>query len=145
MSALKRRVGPDVFEIFDDGNLILDGAHNPAAAGVLVETWREEFGEAQATVILGAAGTKDIDGLLDELSKIANRFIFVPIKSQRGMSPDELVAQLNERKPSTTVASLSEALELASPEKTLVAGSLFLVGEALALKGDGCAVRATQQ
>ncbi len=136
---------PGRFEILDDGNLILDGAHNPAAARVLVETWREEFGEERATVVLGAVGTKDVDGLLDELRKIADRFIFVPIKSQRGMSPDELVVQLRERRPATTAASLSAALEQGKSGKILIAGSLFLVGEALALRRGAKSVRDTEQ
>lgn len=136
---------PGRFEILDAGNLILDGAHNPAAARMLVETWREEFGEERATIILGAIGTKDVDGLLDELSKIADRFIFVAIKSQRGMPADELVVQLRERRPATTAASLGDALQRVGSGKTLVAGSLFLVGEALALRKGVASVRDTEQ
>jgi dihydrofolate synthase/folylpolyglutamate synthase len=34
--------------------LILDGAHNPAAAAALVATWREEFGEEKAALIFGS-------------------------------------------------------------------------------------------
>jgi len=136
---------PGRFEELEDGDLILDGAHNPAAARVLVETWREEFGDQRATVILGAVGTKDVDGLLDELAKIADCFIFVPIKSQRGMSPDELAVLLRGRRPATTAASLSAALEQVVAGKTLVAGSLFLVGETLALRKGARAVRDTEQ
>ena len=136
---------PGRFEILDEGGLILDGAHNPAAARVLVATWREQFGEQNATIILGAVGTKDVDGLLEVLSNIAERFIFVPIKSQRGMSADELVVQLRDRRPATTAASLSDALKHDNSGKTLVAGSLFLVGEALALKKGAATIRETEQ
>ena len=140
---------PGRFQRLDDDRLILDGAHNPDAASVLVATWREVFGEAErATVILGAVGTKDIDGLFDELCKIAERFIFVPIKSKRGLSADELVERLDDRKPASTAESLGEALQqdaAVDGEKTLIVGSLFLVGEALALRRDAEPFRETEQ
>ena len=147
--ALAQVSWPGRFQRLDDDQLILDGAHNPDAANVLVETWREVFGEAEkATIVLGAAGTKDIDGLLRELCKIAERFIFVPIKSQRGLSPDELVEQLGGRKPASTADSVVAAMQTSAEvgkAKTLVTGSLFLVGEVLALIRGAEDVRETEQ
>lgn len=149
--ALAQVSWPGRFQRLDDDQLILDGAHNPDAAKVLVATWREVFGNAEkATIILGAVGTKNIDGLLAELCKIAERFIFVPIKSQRGLSPDDLVDRLHDRRPASTAESLDEALQQvaaggAGGEKTLIAGSLFLVGEALAMRSGGGSVRETEQ
>ena len=53
--------------------------------------------------------------------------------------------QLRDRRPATTAASLSDALKHDNSGKTLVAGSLFLVGEALALKKGAATIRETEQ
>lgn len=147
--ALAQVKWPGRFQRLDADRLILDGAHNPNAAKVLVATWREVFGENEkATIILGAVGTKDIDGLLDELCLIAERFVFVPIKSQRGLAPDELVERLGDRKPASSADSVAAAMEEgaeAGNAKMLVAGSLFLVGEVLALRAGAGEVRKTEQ
>jgi dihydrofolate synthase/folylpolyglutamate synthase len=147
--ALAKVSWPGRFQRLDDDQLILDGAHNPGAAKVLVAVWREVFGEAEkAVIILGATGTKDVDGLLDELCKIAARFIFVPIKSQRGLSPDDLMGRLGDRCPAAMAESLSDAMQgsqRSANAKTLVCGSLFLVGEALALRKGASKVRESEQ
>ena len=149
-SAIAEVSWPGRFQRFDRGQLILDGAHNPSAAAVLVETWRETFGSERATVILGAAGNKDIDSVLDELCKIAAVFIFVPIKSQRSLSPVELADALGDRCPSAQTTSLQAALNHATYTaptglRILVTGSLFLVGEALALRKGKSEIRETEQ
>lgn len=138
---------PGRFQRLDNDRLIFDGAHNPAAARALVATWREVFRDARPTIILGAVGTKDVVGLLGELCKIAARFVFVPIRSQRGMSPEQLLIHLRGRRPAKTADSLSGALELTAHDssRVLIAGSLYLVGEALALRAGAGSVRETEQ
>ena len=49
---------PARFQRFDD-RIVIDGAHNPAGARVLVRTWREVFGEEKATLIFGVLADKD--------------------------------------------------------------------------------------
>jgi folylpolyglutamate synthase/dihydropteroate synthase len=41
-----------------DQRTIIDGAHNPAGARILAETWREMFGDQQATVVLAVLQEK---------------------------------------------------------------------------------------
>jgi len=126
---------PGRFQIIED-RFVLDGAHNAEAAEMLCETWRENFPEKKAHLIFGAADSKDVAGIFRELLPILQSVTFVPIKSERRFSTDEMKAALIEAGaadlPTASKGSLAEALEKASTP-TLVAGSLFLVGETLGI------------
>ena len=123
--------------------LVLDGAHNAAAAKRLLQTWREVFGGEKATLILGVLKDKDVAAVCRELLPVASACIVTPVRSQRTSTTRELQATI--RKLASGVdcrvaAGFSHALEMAalSAEKILVTGSLFLVGEALAFfEGSG--------
>ena len=122
---------PGRFQLVAD-RIILDGSHNPHAAAHLVENWRENFGPRQATVIFGALADKDYTAMLKILEPIAREFFFVPIDNPRAAAPQLLAESTTAR--NRIYASVQAALE-ASPDLTLVTGSLFLVGEALELLG----------
>lgn len=118
--------------------LVLDGAHNPAAAMLLAETWREIFGGEQATLVLGVLADKDLRAICAALLPLAARVIAVPVRSPRSCSAEEIGAVFHELAPQVPCnrsAHLADAIRQASgyPERTLVCGSLFLVGEAIAL------------
>jgi dihydrofolate synthase/folylpolyglutamate synthase len=114
--------------------LIVDGAHNPAAAAVLRETWLGEFGNEKARLVFGAVATKDVAGIFRELLPIIESVTFVPVKSERRLSVDEMEADLLEAGggdlPVFSAGTLAAAIE--QDGRVLVAGSLFLVGQALA-------------
>lgn len=117
--------------------LIVDGAHNPAAAAVLRETWIGEYGNQKARLVFGAVATKDVAGIFRELLPIIDSVTFVPVKSERRLSVEEMKTFLSEagggHLPQAEYATLAEAVAAnrARGGKILVAGSLFLVGEAL--------------
>lgn len=115
--------------------IVLDGAHNPAATKCVVETWRECGGPQKATIIFGGLLDKDLQGMIAILSTLAARFLIVPIRSQRAASPAEIGPFVPQHLSATRCASAREALELALrfKEQILVTGSLFLVGETLAI------------
>src|SRR5207237_7985229 len=48
---------PGRFQCWDK-RTVIDGAHNPSAAKVLAETWREIFGDESATMILTILSNK---------------------------------------------------------------------------------------
>ncbi len=127
---------PGRFQRLSD-ELILDGAHNPAAAAVLRRTWVEEFGEEKAHLVFGAVSSKDVTGIFRELLPILASVTLVPVKSERRLSVEEMKAALcsagGDDIPTTVSDNVLAAIETAGSrrEKTLVAGSLFLVGEAL--------------
>lgn len=119
-------------------NLILDGAHNEPAASVLADTWRETFPNEKAALIFGALADKDYASVLRTLAPILASITVVPVFSPRALSVDELSRAAERACPGVSVqtaASLGEALSESGGDGTrrLVAGSLYLVGEALAL------------
>jgi dihydrofolate synthase / folylpolyglutamate synthase len=120
-----------------DKRTIIDGAHNPAGAQVLAQTWREQFGNDRATIILALLREKDVTGICRALAPIAARFILPPIRSERALPPNELIPHLSSIIPSlpySMTPSLSAALESARAhdERILITGSLHFSGEALA-------------
>ncbi len=130
---------PGRFERITSGEfeIILDGAHNPHAAKVLRETWIAEIGIGKGTLIFGAVESKDITGILAELRGLNQRIIFCKVATTRGLPTSELIKSLpdDEQLPAECYDTFPEALAAAKKykDRILVAGSLFLVGEARAL------------
>ena len=129
---------PGRFERITSGEfeIILDGAHNPHAAKVLRETWIAEIGEGKGTLIFGAVESKDISGILDELRGLNQRIIFCKVGTTRGLPTSDLIKSLpaDEQASAECYDTFPEALAAAKAykDRILVAGSLFLVGEARA-------------
>ena len=113
-------------------NLILDGAHNPAASWQLVQTWKECHRGKTPTIIFGGLKDKNLSQMLEALSQIAARFFLVPVQNDRSASPAELVppSYLPRTSYTDVKTAIDQARTLADP--ILVTGSLYLVGEALA-------------
>jgi dihydrofolate synthase / folylpolyglutamate synthase len=127
---------PGRFERFpeeDRPEIILDGAHNPHAAEVLAETWCQQFGETKATLLFSAVSSKDISGILAVLGPLAERIHLCPVDTPRAVSASDLAAELPENAPMhRTFDTFREALDasLLHAQPILIAGSLYLVGEA---------------
>jgi dihydrofolate synthase / folylpolyglutamate synthase len=116
-------------------DIILDGAHNPHAAATLARTWREQFGDRRAALVFSAVAAKDIAGILEILAPLSERIFFCPVDTPRAVTPRELAGYLPAGAPPHAchdhfADAFAEALALHVP--VLVAGSLFLVGEARA-------------
>lgn len=120
-----------------EGDLYLDGAHNPEAAETLRRTWEAECPGEQAHLIFGAVRGKDIAGIFRAFLPVISAVTFVPVKSERRLSAGEMRSALVEagggKLPAYESADLFSAIAKArrGGGKTLVAGSLFLVGETL--------------
>jgi dihydrofolate synthase/folylpolyglutamate synthase len=128
---------PGRFQRLND-RLVIDGAHNPAAAAQLAATWREEFGGEKATLILGVLADKDAAGVAAALAPISAEILCVAVKSPRSLPVAELARVVREVAPGIPVresGDLRAALAGGGGRRILVAGSLFLVGEALVLFG----------
>lgn len=128
--------------------IILDGAHNPHGAETLANTWREEFPGRKATLVFSAVAAKDVAGILNHLVPLAEEIHLCPVDTPRALSNDELAAAFPPGAPSPSRHNRVEAaLEtaLGSGEgPVLVAGSLFLVGEAKAFLDGGAFMPSTQ-
>ena len=117
--------------------LVIDGAHNPAGARVLAETWRENFGEAKATLILGLLRDKNAADIYRALAPVTSSVILPRFRGERVLPPAELAEIVSAASPETKIIlaeSCAEALALATKVEgqILVAGSLHLAGEMLA-------------
>ena len=130
------------------GWLVLDGAHNPAGALALAESLTAYFGGQPLTLVAGMSADKDAAGILRPLVPLADRVILTAASNARAATADDLVAAMpSTAAPVARAASVEHALALAAaPPRTpvvCVAGSLFLVGDALRAVGAGdqpCAV-----
>ncbi len=135
---------PARFQKWDD-RTIIDGAHNPAAARILVETWREFFGVHKATLVLAVLSDKDLRGISEALTPIADSVVLPRIRSDRAAAPEELakvLSTITPLLPHCITASVGEGIDLAraKPNPILIAGSLHFTGEVLAhLRGEPAA------
>jgi dihydrofolate synthase / folylpolyglutamate synthase len=135
---------PARFQRWDE-RTIIDGAHNPAAAGITAESWREIFGDQRATLILAVLSDKDLRGICAALAPISDYVLFPQIRSARAAAPEEVAKVLAEAAPSLPyfiTPSIADALNQARerPHPVLITGSLHFAGEVLAyLRGEPAA------
>jgi dihydrofolate synthase / folylpolyglutamate synthase len=105
--------------------VILDGAHNPAAARALAASLKPGF-----ALVFGAMARKDVRGVLEPLHELASEVRFVS-PGALGADPHSLALEF----AGTAFDDLEQALEAsleAVPERgrVLITGSLYLVAEA---------------
>jgi len=127
---------PARFQRWDD-RIVIDGAHNPAAAQVLAQTWQETFGDQRASLILAILSDKDLRGICEALAPIADSVFLPKIRTDRAFPPDELAKVLCASIPSLpycTTQSIADAFDQAraKPNRILLTGSLHFAGEVLA-------------
>lgn len=128
-----------------DERTIIDGAHNPGAARILAQTWREVFGDQKATLVLAVLSDKDLRGICEALAPITDSVILPEIRSERAAPPQELSNVLSNITPSlpcSITPTIEEALTLARAKSNpiLITGSLHFAGEVLAhLRGEPAA------
>ncbi len=114
---------------------LLDGAHNTAGAEALAAALGRHFAGQKPALILGILRDKDWQSMCRILAPLAGSVVLVPVHSNRTATPEELLAACAEGHRGirlTACQSLEDALRLTANEPLrLVAGSLYLVGEAL--------------
>lgn len=108
-------------------NIVLDGAHNPEGAQALVGAL-QALGIEKMPVVFGAAADKDLSGVAETLQQIASEVILTrAVLSPRAADPETLKTYFNV--PVQVAATPQEALDLLPDGRSLVAGSLYLIGE----------------
>jgi dihydrofolate synthase/folylpolyglutamate synthase len=135
-------------EVVDhDPTILLDGAHNPAAARVLAH-YLTEYAESHPSrpvvLVLGMMRDKDHRGFVEPLKGLVDEVVLTQADLPRSFTAQELRAALDGVLPhSHVMSSLGEAMalarQLATPEGLIcVTGSLMLVGECKAwIRGCG--------
>lgn len=118
-----------------DQQTFIDGAHNPAGARMLAETWRESFGGQKTCLVLAVLEDKDATAMCQALTPIAEFIILPRIRSERATDPQHLVRTiLNLGVPCQIVPNVPDAMARAAKRTLpiLITGSLHFAGEVLA-------------
>ena len=119
--------------------ILLDGCHNAGGAEALAR-FVSDSGR-RADLIFAAMADKDVESMGAALAPVVRRVRFVPAASSRAADPEELSRRFAARGDARVAPGVAEALEelLRDPkaELIIVAGSLYLVGEARGLLLEG--------
>ena len=129
---------PGRFQVIaGDVPIILDVAHNPAAANVLRDNLQAYNNKAKTHAVCGMLADKDITSVMETLSGVIDDWYLVPIKAARGAGYEQLTEALSlEDRLVHKVADVPQALDLArqqarAGEQILVFGSFYVVADAL--------------
>jgi dihydrofolate synthase/folylpolyglutamate synthase len=110
------------------GDVLLDGAHNPHGAAALAEYVRA----SRPVLVIAASADKDVAGIAAALAPAVSAVVATRFQQERAMPPAELAARFH---TPHMAPDLPTALALARTlgRDLVVAGSLFVVGEARVL------------
>jgi dihydrofolate synthase/folylpolyglutamate synthase len=117
--------------------VLMDGAHNLSGAETLAAALKCYFPNSRPAFILGILQDKDWTHMCQVLAPLASAVFLVPVHSERTAEPHGLAEVCRRANPTAKIlecSSLSDALAKASGYAFVtIAGSLYLVGEALEL------------
>ena len=121
--------------------LLLDGAHNPAAAQVLRSFLLENYTSKGRNVVMifGAMQDKDLPGIMEPLFSCASRVILTRAETPRSADPVILASLAGKyhssvlRAPSLSAALFAARTEAGPDDVICVTGSLYLVGDVKSL------------
>ena len=116
--------------------ILLDGAHNPAAAEALAVALREFFIWSRLHLVISVSGNKNLAGIVAQLAPLADVAYAARNRSERSGDALPIADRFAlEGKPVTVHAGVAEALEAAraaadDSDLILVTGSLYTVADA---------------
>jgi len=119
----------------EDRDVLLDGCHNVEGAEALARFLADAGLDRKCPLVFGAMADKDIEGIVAALFPHAAAVFLTPAPSDRAASAAELARRVAAVRPDAVPAeSLADALararRLPGRDPIIVAGSLYLVGEA---------------
>ena len=123
----------DLVRVDQRRSLLMDAAHNVAAATALAEYLREAH-PAGVHLVFAALRDKDVRGMVEALRDIVTHVTCVPLKTHRAHDSNELAAIVRGVDPALPVRvaeSPRAGVDIAWQQGALAcaAGSVFLVGE----------------
>lgn len=133
---------PGRIEVVDrDPLVIIDGAHNPEAFAALATTLEDEFPSLEWTLVMGSMGDKDIGEMLESMRGLVGTVIATAVDHDRAYVPGAVAEAAATSLPGvkvTEISGVANAVDLAresTPDTggLVIAGSLYLVGEARSL------------
>jgi dihydrofolate synthase/folylpolyglutamate synthase len=122
--------------VSDHPTVVLDSAHNEASVRNMTAELRKNIKFSRCLVVLGLMKDKEIDKIIEILSKFGDHFYLVEVNPPRGEDPKKLQGKLKKyKKPvqvSESVPSALQAIKKNSNPNDLVCitGSIFTVAEA---------------
>ncbi len=128
----------------EDYPLLIDGAHNPAAAQVLRQYvdswWAEQPSATLGTVwLMGMLATKDHSDIFAELLRPGDSLHLVPVPGHETALPEELAAIARSVCPNLSQCEIHDslgaglgAIAASSSQLRVLCGSLYLIGHFLA-------------
>jgi len=115
--------------------VLLDGAHNPAAISVLVDSLKRFYTWRRLILIFGVLKDKEYHEMMKHLCPLADKVILTLPDTERAVAPEMLqpIAVKYCRKTKIIVPpreAFRKAIAVAAPDDLIcVCGSLYLVGE----------------
>jgi len=125
-----------------DPRVVLDGAHNPAAALTLAQTLKQARGNGRLLLVMGVMADKDVDTILARLLPLAQTVIFTQPKYFRAATTADLARRaqpyhLQVLQIPEVAGAIRRAQALAGPrDRIVITGSLYTVGEAKEFFGE---------
>ena len=116
--------------------MILDGAHNPAAARALAESLPDFFTWDRLHLVLGVFADKDLEGVVAPLAPLADAGYAAAVDSVRARPSREVADAMTAHGIATEAfATVRDALDAAASaaaagDLILVTGSLYTVADA---------------
>ena len=136
-AALGSATSPGRLEVLGRRPLVvLDGAHNPAAAQALATALPETFTGDRLHLVIAVFKDKDLDGIVRAIAPLADAGYATAVDSVRARPAEEVAGVLTvSGVPTQTFGSVAEALDAARTAATdddliLVTGSLYTVADA---------------
>lgn len=119
----------------ESGIWLLDSAHNPdGAASLAAEMNKRALRRSRIALLFGAMADKDWPGMLEILAPLAEHRVYVAPGGRQPAEPSELVARFGGTIADSVEDGLAKARDAVGKDGLVViAGSIFLVGEARAL------------
>ncbi|MCL4504125.1 MAG: bifunctional folylpolyglutamate synthase/dihydrofolate synthase [Deltaproteobacteria bacterium] len=123
-------------QVAQDRRILLDGAHNPAAALALAQALKQRREGGRLILVMGIMADKEVDAILARLLPLGQLVIFTRPEYFRSAAAADLARRAeNYQLEVLQVPKVSEAIQkaqdLAGPEdRIVITGSLFTVGEA---------------
>jgi dihydrofolate synthase / folylpolyglutamate synthase len=120
--------------------VMVDGAHNADGVDALAESLDEEYPTTRWQLVLGVMGDKNVEAMVESLEPMLAGIIATAPDSERAVPPTVLAERIRHLTDLAVIEAEDAEIALdmaraeAGPEgAVLVAGSLYLVGEARAL------------
>jgi len=116
--------------------IVLDGAHNPAAAEALADALRESFTWDRLHLVISISANKDVAGIATQLAPLADQVHAARNQNERSGDASSIATAFGaEGTQATTHDSVAEALDSArsaagSEDLICVTGSLYTVADA---------------